>query len=125
MNRAVLEFLPEALADAAEATRYYEECQEGLGVRFRAEIESLCVAIHAYAGDNGGCLPGFGKNSDSRWLHQVAPFLGYASNETVDGIPVAKGAYAFEVFSSPSRDTWMAPKVCGNAGIYGINPNLI
>ena len=36
MNGTVLEFLPEALADGEEATRYYEECQEGLGVRFRA-----------------------------------------------------------------------------------------
>lgn len=36
MNGAVLEFLPEALADAEEATHYYEECLEGLGVRFRA-----------------------------------------------------------------------------------------
>jgi len=45
MNGAVLEFLPEALADAEEATRYYEECLEGLGSRFRTEIESLCAAI--------------------------------------------------------------------------------
>jgi len=45
MNGAVLEFLPEALADAEEATRYYEDCLEGLGVRFRTEIESLCSAI--------------------------------------------------------------------------------
>jgi len=45
MNGVVLEFLPEALADAEEATAYYGECLDGLGVRFRAEIESLCAAI--------------------------------------------------------------------------------
>jgi plasmid stabilization system protein ParE len=42
---AVLEFLPEAICDAEEATKYYEDCLEGLGVRFRAEVESLCAAI--------------------------------------------------------------------------------
>ena len=41
----VLEFLPEALADAEEATRFYESRIAGLGARFRDEIESVCVAI--------------------------------------------------------------------------------
>lgn len=45
MSGAVLEFLPEALADAEEASRHYEESLEGLGTRFRTEIESLCAAI--------------------------------------------------------------------------------
>jgi hypothetical protein len=43
--RAALEFLPEAEVDAAEATRYYEECVPGLGARFREEVESTCAAI--------------------------------------------------------------------------------
>jgi len=41
----VLEFLPEALADAEAATRYYEDAVPGLGARFRGAIESVCTAI--------------------------------------------------------------------------------
>ena len=41
----VLEFLPEASGEAEEATRYYEERVPGLGVRFRAEVESVCASI--------------------------------------------------------------------------------
>lgn len=42
---AVLEFLPEAMVDAEEATAYYEERVEGLGARFRRELESLCATM--------------------------------------------------------------------------------
>jgi plasmid stabilization system protein ParE len=42
---AVLEFLPEAGADAEEATRYYELRVPGLGARFRTEVESVCAAV--------------------------------------------------------------------------------
>ncbi len=40
-----LEYLPEAVADAEEVTRYYEERVPGLGSRFRAEVEIVCAAI--------------------------------------------------------------------------------
>ncbi len=42
---SVLDFIPEAMAEAEEATRYYEQRVAGLGVRFRQEIESVCAAI--------------------------------------------------------------------------------
>jgi plasmid stabilization system protein ParE len=42
---AVLEFLPEAFAEAEEAVQYYEQCVPGLGIRFRAEVESVCATI--------------------------------------------------------------------------------
>lgn len=41
----VLEFLPEAGAETAAATEYYETRVSGLGVRFRSELESACAAI--------------------------------------------------------------------------------
>ncbi|MBI4327622.1 MAG: type II toxin-antitoxin system RelE/ParE family toxin [Chloroflexi bacterium] len=41
----VLEFLPEAAAEVAAATEYYEARVPGLGVRFRREIESACGAV--------------------------------------------------------------------------------
>ena len=40
-----LEFLPEAVQEAAEATAYYEQAEPGLGVRFREEVESVTAAI--------------------------------------------------------------------------------
>jgi plasmid stabilization system protein ParE len=40
-----LEFLPEAVAEVEEATRYYEERVPGLGVRFRVEVESVCASL--------------------------------------------------------------------------------
>jgi len=41
----VLEFLPEATAEAECATGCYEARAPGLGVRFREEVESACAAI--------------------------------------------------------------------------------
>lgn len=41
----MLGFLPQALEEFEEATRYYEEREPGLGLRFRMEIESVCAAI--------------------------------------------------------------------------------
>ncbi len=41
----VLEFLPEATAEVAAAVRYYETRVQGLGVRFRREVESVCGAV--------------------------------------------------------------------------------
>lgn len=41
----VLEFLPEASAEADCATGDYEAKVPGLGVRFREEVESACTAI--------------------------------------------------------------------------------
>ena len=43
MNRLV--FLPEALAEVEEATRYYEELLPGLGARFRLGLESVSKHI--------------------------------------------------------------------------------
>lgn len=40
-----LEFLPEALTEVSEATRYYEACVPGLGSRFRNQVEKACAAI--------------------------------------------------------------------------------
>jgi plasmid stabilization system protein ParE len=42
---AVLEFLPEASEEVEEATKYYEQRVPGLGIRFRVEVEAVCVAI--------------------------------------------------------------------------------
>ena len=41
----VLEFLPEASAEAECVTGDYEARAVGLGVRFRSEVESTCAAI--------------------------------------------------------------------------------
>ena len=41
----VLEFLPEAYAEAECVTGDYEARSSGLGVRFRSEFESACAAI--------------------------------------------------------------------------------
>lgn len=41
----MLEFLPQAEQETAEAISYYEQAEAGLGVRFRAEIESATATI--------------------------------------------------------------------------------
>ncbi len=41
----VLEFLPEAVVDVEEATKYYEKQVPGLGFRFRAAVETVCAVI--------------------------------------------------------------------------------
>ena len=40
-----LEFVSEALDEAEATTKYYEEIQPGLGVRFREELETVTQAI--------------------------------------------------------------------------------
>ena len=40
-----LEFVSEALDEAEAATKYYEEIQPGLGLRFREELETVTQAI--------------------------------------------------------------------------------
>ena len=40
-----LEFVSEALDEAEEASRYYQEIQLGLEVRFREEVEAITQAI--------------------------------------------------------------------------------
>lgn len=40
-----LEFLPAAEQELAEATAHYEEAKQGLGVRFREEVQSTTAAI--------------------------------------------------------------------------------
>jgi plasmid stabilization system protein ParE len=70
-----LVFLPEATEEAAEATAYYEEQVAGLGVRFRAEVETVCAAIvrqpllwrERSGGNRRASLPGF--------PHYIAYFL--------------------------------------------------
>jgi hypothetical protein len=42
---SILEFLPEASAEADCITGDYEARTPGLGVRFREEVESVCAAI--------------------------------------------------------------------------------
>src|SRR5712691_1813018 len=42
---SVLEFLPEASEEAATAVAYYEEREQGLGARLRAQIENASAAI--------------------------------------------------------------------------------
>lgn len=42
---SVVEFLPEALCEVEEATRYYQSFDADLGLRFRQLIEGACVAI--------------------------------------------------------------------------------
>jgi hypothetical protein len=41
----VLEFLPEATDEALAAVESYEQCAQGLGARFRMEIEGASTAI--------------------------------------------------------------------------------
>jgi toxin ParE1/3/4 len=45
----VLEFRREATEEMIEATSYYEDCEPGLGVRFRLEVESMCAGILRHA----------------------------------------------------------------------------
>ena len=63
----MLEFVPEAAQEAAEATAYYEEAEPGLGARFREELKSVTTAILSHPllwrQRSQGCrrvnLPGF------------------------------------------------------------------
>jgi plasmid stabilization system protein ParE len=40
-----LKFTPEAVRDIKSASDYYEDCQKGLGKRFRSEVKSKLVRV--------------------------------------------------------------------------------
>ncbi|SKB99894.1 type II toxin-antitoxin system RelE/ParE family toxin [Dyadobacter psychrophilus] len=40
-----LKFTPEAVKDITQAAEYYEECQKGLGKRFRSEVKRKLVLV--------------------------------------------------------------------------------
>lgn len=104
-----------------------------LGTLQNAANQSKCVsrmrvlgnAIMLYGNDYSNRLPGFGINTRSRWVHQTAPYLGYASDAVYQGVPVSLEAYTFKEFTCPAASSWADPSGPTFIGLYGINPNLI
>jgi plasmid stabilization system protein ParE len=70
-----MEFLPEALIDAEETTRFYESRVPGLGRRFRAELEGLCAAIDREPLLWNERAGGYRRANLSGFPHYVAYFL--------------------------------------------------
>ena len=58
----------------------------------------LSGAIFTYSADHDQRFPGGGVSGDSRWYHQVAPYLGVPSDKSVQGVPIYSHAYDLEQF---------------------------
>lgn len=89
------------------------------------KLRDLGSAIAIYSSDNDNRFPGFGGNASSRWVHQIAPYLGHPSDAQYQGIPVTLDAYNFDEFACPARKLWKNPRVTVPGGIYGMNRSLI
>jgi plasmid stabilization system protein ParE len=70
-----MEFLPEALVDAEETTRFYESCVPGLGRRFRVELENVCAAIDRQPLLRNQRAGGYRRANLPGFPHYVAYFL--------------------------------------------------
>jgi plasmid stabilization system protein ParE len=70
-----MEFLPEALVDAEETTRFYEDRVPGLGRRFRTELENVCAEINRQPLLWNERAGGFRRVNLPGFPHYVAYFL--------------------------------------------------
>jgi prepilin-type N-terminal cleavage/methylation domain-containing protein/prepilin-type processing-associated H-X9-DG protein len=92
-------------------------------------LRQIGIGITAFAGDHRMYLPADGAsgNSTTRWLHQVALYMGYESTATVNNssVPVYANAYALPIFHCPLTNPANYRTGSGTGiGCYGLNAAL-
>lgn len=88
-----------------------------------SRLRSLGEAISLFTSDNNGRYPGSGIIYTERWLHQVAPYLGFESTGSMDGVPLYEDAYQRdEYFTCPALHGEPIPNGKGEyPARYGMN----
>lgn len=81
-----LEFLSEARAEFHHAALYYEEREQGLGLRFRDEIREVCLAILAH--------PMMWRERDGGYRRVNCPIFPYYISYFIRGDKVIVAAIA-------------------------------
>lgn len=91
-----------------------------------ARMRSLGDTFMLFANENQGRLPAQGTAPGNRWLHQLAPLLGYPPDGIANGVPIYSGGYELEEFLCPALTGQLDP-VTGEVFIarYGFNFNLM
>lgn len=74
-----------------------------------SQLRTLGQGLGMYAVDREMSFPGLGMNSGSRWIHQIAPYMGLSADQTNGGIPCFSGAYNDSRFKCPMVGRWVLP----------------
>lgn len=93
-----------------------------------ANLSQIGSGMNAFAMDHRMYFTGDGTNGQSRWIHQVALYMGYGSDTTVDGVPVYSNAYQIPNFHCPltKLSDFQTTNGAGNGnGCYGLNIALV
>lgn len=92
-----------------------------------ARMRSVGEAFMLFANDNQGRLPAAGGDAADggagrRWVHQVAPYLGYEADRSHNGIPLYSGGYDVKEFRCPALSGRTCPVTSERfVAIYGYN----
>lgn len=121
----VIAVLAAILIPAISAARKSAEVSKSV-----AHLRSIGEGFMLFANNNQGRLPAAGGDAADggagrRWLHQVAPYLGYEADGSHKGVPLYSGAYNAEEFRCPA----LSGRTCPMTGQeflarYGYNLNL-
>jgi prepilin-type N-terminal cleavage/methylation domain-containing protein len=95
-----------------------------------ARMRSVGEAFMLFVNDNQGRLPAAGGGAADggalqRWVHQVAPYLGYEADRSHNGVPLYSGGYNVKEFMCPA----LSGRTCPLTGerfiaLYGYNSML-
>jgi len=74
-----------------------------------AQLRTIGQGLSMYSAERDMRFPGLGMNSGSRWIHQIAPYIGLTADQTNGGIPCFSGAYNDSLFKCPMVGRWVLP----------------
>ena len=89
-------------------------------------MRSLANAVQLFVTENDNRFPGNGDQYNHRWVHKVAPYLGFEADGSANGIPIRTDAYTLhEVFTCPALHGIQKPDGNGSyIARYGLNLEL-
>jgi prepilin-type N-terminal cleavage/methylation domain-containing protein/prepilin-type processing-associated H-X9-DG protein len=89
-----------------------------------AQLRTIGQGLSMYSAERDMRFPGLGMNAGSRWVHQIAPYIGLPADKTNGGVPCFSGAYNESRFNCPMVGRWVLPPGKNSkdfVGIYGLN----
>jgi prepilin-type N-terminal cleavage/methylation domain-containing protein len=98
-----------------------------------ANLRAIAQGFSGFLADNNMRYPGSGGTfARARWLHRVAPYMGFEPLRTYrfptgESAPIYWDAYFHPAFRAPLTDKkiYVAPASMNGIGVYGINPEII
>jgi prepilin-type N-terminal cleavage/methylation domain-containing protein/prepilin-type processing-associated H-X9-DG protein len=89
-----------------------------------AQLRTIGQGLSMYSGERDMRFPGLGMGGSARWIHQIAPYIGFKADKTYGGVPCFTGAYDEPLFKCPMVGRWILPSGKDPQlfyGRYGLN----